>query len=313
DMLKALNYETYDRIPRSLAAQALECGYFLGRGRRFARLAARLGLHRQSALQRQWRQESAAMKNIRAPAQAQAFGSLVQQGVYDAAFRHSQPARNFFRDTVRQALGAMPESRSLAILECGCGTGAWLDCLRNEVLHDSGSRHRYYGFDLTPEMVEVARGKLAGQVPADHLRAGDVLDPASFAFPTDQRFDLIYAYDLIQQLPRSLQLAACRMLRDHLAPGGVVVIFDHDHFSRYGQKMAWKKFATRHLRLPLVPEYFCNAKYPPLAWFLSRLRKTANTRAEIRMAGDGRKRALIVRATDQFPQQTMHPPRAIAG
>jgi len=51
---------------------------------------------------------------------------------------------------------------------------------------------------------------------------------------------------------------------------------------------------TKWLRIPLVPDFYCNAKYPPLASFRRRLEATGQLSSSIRIAPDGRKRALVV-------------------
>ena len=60
-----------------------------------------------------------------------------------------------------------------------------------------------------------------------------------------------------------------------LAIGGAALIFDNDAESPFGRRMALRKFMTRYFGLRLVPDYYCNASYPPL----NRLRQ--------RIAGEG--------------------------
>lgn len=52
DTLREMGYETYPQLPRSLGAQLLELGYFLGRGRRLERLLSRLGVRRRTRLEK---------------------------------------------------------------------------------------------------------------------------------------------------------------------------------------------------------------------------------------------------------------------
>ena len=228
--------------------------------------------------------------------QRRSFGELIEQGTYSPAFDHAQHAKRFVESCVVEAVESLSEAKSLSILDCGCGTGIWLDALRRIPILASRADDQYYGFDLTPEMIELAREKLSEQVPADHLHAGDILLETSYQFDRpDQQFDLIYAYDVIQQLPPRLQFAACRLMLTRLAPQGVMILFDHDRYSLYGLRMGAKKWVTRRLRIPLVPDFYCNAKYPPLASFRRQLGSLGAFSTAIRIAPEGSKRALVVR------------------
>jgi len=52
DTLKSLGYEAYDSVPKSLSRYCYEFWCFLGEGGRFKRLARKLGINRQSKLER---------------------------------------------------------------------------------------------------------------------------------------------------------------------------------------------------------------------------------------------------------------------
>src|SRR3546814_8250178 len=66
-----------------------------------------------------------------------------------------------------------------------------------------------------------------------------------------------------------------------LAPGGVAVIFDNEADSRFGRRMALRKLVTRYSGLPLVPRYYCNAAYPPLARIQKQIAESAMMVSEI--------------------------------
>lgn len=57
NLLRELEYETFDSPPKRVSAYGLELWYFLGRGHRFRRLAERLGIRRRSKLEREWQGE----------------------------------------------------------------------------------------------------------------------------------------------------------------------------------------------------------------------------------------------------------------
>jgi SAM-dependent methyltransferase len=228
-----------------------------------------------------------------------AFGQLVEQGVYSVTFEHSAAARGFLEACIREIAGNLAPGRSMTVLDAGCGTGAWLDVVQ-QLLGERSPPVHYYGFDLTPQMIDVARRRLAGKLPPEQLQTGDALDDRSYTFPGGPRlFDLIYSYDLVQQLPRRAQFDVCRQVLKHLSPAGVAVVFDHDRSSLYGAIMGAKKLATKYLAIPLVPRFYCYARYPPLAAFARRLRATGAWGAEVRIAPDRKKRVLIMRSSSR--------------
>jgi SAM-dependent methyltransferase len=229
--------------------------------------------------------------------QRDAFGKLVKEGVYDSDFAHPAPVRAFFDDVMRTLLAAGSAGRRISVLDCGCGPGAWLAEVLRLAKEIEGVDVDVFGFDITPEMVEVCRQRFDGVVAPDHFDEGDILVDRSFDFPAAEgRFDIIFAYDVVQQLPRALQLDACRSMLSRLAPAGSAVVFDHDSRSSYGRKMGWKKFATQYLGLGLVPRYYCNAKYPPLRRFMERLEADGCANVELRHASGSHKCALVIGA-----------------
>lgn len=297
-MLLELGYEAFASVPKRASAYAYELWCFLGRAGRFKRLTKKLGIARESSLERNWR-KTWGQKTETSYSQLQqtSFGALVKQGVYDVDFEHSEQAKAFFRDCMARAFAEADSQNGMAVLDAGCGPGAWLEFLyaMQAEKSDSGDNGvEYFGFDLTLEMARLARQRLSARIPHDHLCEGDVLMDASYAFgQEDRRFQIIYAYDVIQQLPRKFQWQACTTLLGRLAPGGVAVIFDHDSDSPYGRKMAVKKFITRYLGIGLVPRYYCNARYPSLSRFAREIAASGNFSTKIWVAPDGRKRALI--------------------
>jgi SAM-dependent methyltransferase len=289
-LLAELGYEVYGRVPKKPLAYLYELWCFLGRGGRFKRIAARLRLNRPSRLERSWRKSGGDYQSL----QKDAFGSLVRTGVYDSRFEHAPHVRAFFEDCMRSARSAAEAAAELRVLDCGCGPGAWLEAL--DQLGGDGRRPQLYGFDLTPEMVETARARLSGKVPPSHLQQGDILAEASYVFSEDRRpFDILYAFDVVQQLPRKLQFAAVEAMLQRLSASGCAVIFDHDRWSPHGLRMGFRKLVTKYLGIELVPRYYCNARYPALSRFSSRLNASGRYSARIQAAPDGKKRALVVR------------------
>jgi len=235
-------------------------------------------------------------------AQQSAFGKLVENGVYSDEFEHSVEAQRFFGAVLDDALGSLSERSSLHVLDCGCGPGAWLDYISrmNVEKHPEG----YYGFDLTEQMIPVARKRLEHCAPEENFHVGDVLNERDYHFSTGPaKYDLIMTYDVVQQLPRSLQFTVCEMIISQLAKDGVALIFDNDCHSPFGRKMGFRKFMTRYLGVTLVPKYFCNAKYPPLQKFADRIALIKGYSTEVRVSPNGMKRVMIIRRMSAIKTQ----------
>jgi SAM-dependent methyltransferase len=96
------------------------------------------------------------------------------------------------------------------VLDAGCGTGSLSLLL-------AGHGHRVTGIDLSPRMVEHARGKLAGHDATVLL--GDAGDP-----PAGQRFDVVLCRHLLWTLPNPH--AALRRWFGALRPGGHLVLIE---------------------------------------------------------------------------------------
>lgn len=237
--------------------------------------------------------------------QKKAFDSLVEQGVYNAESEHALPMQKFFLDVFSDALQLASASGSfslsggsLGILECGCGAGNWLAlAAKNLNLNQSQSSvdSQFYGYDISPAMVETTRKRLTGVVEESHIREGDLLAAVSYSFPDEvSAFDLIFAYDVIQQLPRGMQEQAVRLALQHLKPGGVYVVYDHEAGTSYGRRMAAKKFITRYFGINLVPRYYCNARYPRLRAMRKKIESTGDFMCDWREDVDSPKCALII-------------------
>lgn len=231
--------------------------------------------------------------------QRRSFDNLVEEGVYSDDFEHAPAAKAFVGAVLSAVLPRLAPGRPLTVLDCGCGTGTWLAYLAS-ALHEAGiTEFRLCGFDLSGKMIEVARRKLAGLAEPQDLRAGNLLDGSSYDFGgVTAGFDLIFAYDVVQQLPRRQQYRACELMVSRLAPGGMATIFDNESRSKFGRRMARRKFFTRYCGLKLVPRYYCNAAYPPLERFRRRL-AAASWDAAIHVRPDQIKRALVVERRQQ--------------
>lgn len=299
DLLHELGYETLDPKTSSLSAHGLELLYFLDQGGRTNRLLRKLGIRRRSRLERAAIRQETNMPGTdgadNAELQRTSFNTLVETQVYAGGFKHAPPAQSFVEQVFQDAvLPHLQRSSGLNVIDAGCGVGAWLKFL-SEKLAREPYETRICGFDIADKMVSLAQVELTGIASAEDITRGDLLDSKAYSRPGIlSGYDLIFTYDTVQQLPPTRQFDACRLMVENLEQGGILVIFDHDSASAYGRKMACKKFLTRYFRLPLVPRYYCNAKYPPLAVFAKRLESTLGCTTHIHVAPDGQKRALVV-------------------
>jgi len=219
-----------------------------------------------------------------------AFGKEIEECNIDTQFRQPQENIDFFLKVITDQIGH--QDAPLAILECGTGTGFWLSQIA-----DIFDRAVLSGFDLTPQMIEVARNRLEETANPVSLKVGDISEQSSFIFSVDRQvfeeFDIIFAYDVIQQLPGSLRPRAIQNMLSKLKRAGKVIIFDHDMFSFHGMKMWLKKKITKYLYIPLVPRYYCLASYPDIRC-MARQVERQGYRTEIMRSSDVHKQALII-------------------
>jgi SAM-dependent methyltransferase len=126
--------------------------------------------------------------------------------IYTAMGKDYSAEAEKFADLVRRA---RPQCRTL--LDVGCGTGEHARLLAE--VHG----FEVDGIDISPEMIERTRAKC----PRGQFEVGDMTD-----FQLGRRYDgvlnLFGAIAHAVTLPRLRDTVAC--MRDHLAPGGVVVV-----------------------------------------------------------------------------------------
>jgi len=126
------------------------------------------------------------------------------------------------------------------VLDVGCGTGFLL-----EELARRGFRGR--GIDLSPESVEIAKGRLAELGAADRLTA----EVGSAYEPPEGPYDLIALTDVLEHLedPRGCVAA----LAAQLAPGGLLVISTPNRHSLPGARRWLAERGVPGISLSLAP------------------------------------------------------------
>ena len=135
------------------------------------------------------------------------------------------------RDDYPQMLAELEKEPFDAVLDVGCGTGAVL-----ALLHDKYPDRRYVGLDLTPEMIEVARTKVA---PGMEFVVGDAEN-----LPFDEAsFDAVLCSNSFHHYPNpaAFLAGALRVLR----PGGRLILRDYTS----SDPVVW---LMNHVELPLA-------------------------------------------------------------
>lgn len=113
-----------------------------------------------------------------------------------------------FRAFVRPEIArAVAGHTAPVIVDCGCGTGANLEWLR-----DFGEA---YGFDLTPNGLQ-----LGYRMGRRRLARGSI---AAIPFP-DARADVATSFDVFQSLPDAVEAAGIREMWRILKPGGRLLL-----------------------------------------------------------------------------------------
>ncbi|MHB8674360.1 MAG: class I SAM-dependent methyltransferase [Candidatus Limnocylindrales bacterium] len=220
------------------------------------------------------------------------YEDLIRTGVYRSSTEHGSSDKAIVAAVLRPIL----ESHAglpIRVLDCGCGPGEWLEEIGNLTASSSEATQRF-GFDITPGMIDLARSRLKPEVAPDHLCVGDIINPTTYAPQVEDGFDLVYAFDVVQQLPKRSQWTAVEAMLSVVRRGGSLVIFDHDGRSSYGRSMRLKKLLRRHLGIPLVPNWYVYSSYPPVAQFAARLAARPDLGTEVIGHPDTPRRALVV-------------------
>lgn len=217
---------------------------------------------------------------------ATTYERLIEEGTFTDHFAHHDSQRTFFASVVGPCLDRLGDGA--AVLEAGCGTGVWLEAVA-DLLGERAGSVSFFGFDLTPGMVELTQRRLGSRAS---VWVGDVLAKDSYRAGGRGDYDLVFAFDVVQQLPRESQSAALEAMLAHVAPEGTLVVFDHDAQSSYGRTMAIRKRLTGW-GIPLLPSFYRVARYPFLGKLARDLAASHEVDVTVPIAPDRRKRALV--------------------
>lgn len=112
----------------------------------------------------------------------------------------------------QRIIGAwLPEDLSARILDVGCGEGALLKFLKEKGYTNLA------GFDISPENVAICQ-----RMGLTFVQQCNVLN--MHELPTVKEFDVIFAMDILEHIPKDSAAAFLENIRTILKPGGYVVI-----------------------------------------------------------------------------------------
>lgn len=135
----------------------------------------------------------------------------------------------------RRTLGRwLPASRDSRILDIACGEGGLLQFLRSQGYKELS------GFDLSPESVLLCK-----QAGLEFVERRDALDED--AFSPGVQYDVIFAMDIIEHIPKEVAAAFVEGLHRRLAPKGGQLILQTPNMGSL--------FASYHLNYDLTHEF----------------------------------------------------------
>lgn len=136
---------------------------------------------------------------------------------YDEYYGDKAPYPPVHRDILKRLL---KEAEIKSLLDAGCGPASFLRDLTNTGID-------LYGFDLTPEMVAVAKRIMQekGYSP-DHFWEGSVSVPEHYRRPDQpaQPYDAAICVGVFPHIPADIDAAVIRNLHEAVRPDGLVVI-----------------------------------------------------------------------------------------
>lgn len=139
------------------------------------------------------------------------------QRVFIGYLNWGKELENFFRKTnyLRP---------NLKVLDAGCGTGAVTKALFKISKKESYSQIRFFGFDLTENMLKIFQHWIVS-AKADNivLAKANVLDTNSLPIGWNS-FDLIVSSTMLEYLPRDKVKDALSNLKSMLKPEGTIVV-----------------------------------------------------------------------------------------
>lgn len=134
---------------------------------------------------------------------------------------HRQSTRSYYWGLLRDACNSHNKDfKDASVLEVGCGTGTFTDIVLSE------GASKFYGIDLSPKMIEVARSKTT-----DKRAIYEVSALEFFADKHKDEFDVIFSVSFLHHLA-DIE-SGVQLIKSMLKPGGVYVGLHEPTTSRH--------------------------------------------------------------------------------
>jgi ubiquinone/menaquinone biosynthesis C-methylase UbiE len=146
---------------------------------------------------------------------------------------------------VTRFVRAAGNARPIRLLDIACGTG--------RTLHQLGQTHpdlRFYGVDLSPAYVQLARKRLADL--AEVALAVENAEALPFA---DATFDVATSVYLFHELPRNARRNVAREMFRVVRPGGLLVIEDSAQLTESAELQAALRSFPGEFHEPFYADY----------------------------------------------------------
>jgi S-adenosylmethionine-diacylgycerolhomoserine-N-methlytransferase len=153
-----------------------------------------------------------------------------QRFIYDATRRYYLLGRD-------RLLTNLDVPKGGSVLEIGCGTARNL--IKAARLYPGA---RFYGLDVSEEMLRTARGKIerAGMADCIEVAAGDATAFSAAELFGRPAFDRVFISYALSMIPPWRDAVACAA--DSVAPGGVLHVVDFGDFAGYPEWMRRAQF-----------------------------------------------------------------------
>jgi len=164
---------------------------------------------------------------------SETISDYIEPELYDAIYSWYREDPAFYLETARAAGGP--------VLEVGCGTGRLL-------IPTLEAGAEIDGIDLSPGMLEVLRRKAAARGLQARVAVGDMRD---FTMPRRYALITIPFRTFLHNLTAEDQIATLRCCREHLEPGGALVLnLFHLDFARVIARKKEERTLERELVHP---------------------------------------------------------------
>jgi 2-polyprenyl-3-methyl-5-hydroxy-6-metoxy-1,4-benzoquinol methylase len=147
----------------------------------------------------------------------------------------------------RQIGHVIPSRKDAHILDLGCGYGGFLLQLQERGYVNT------MGIDISPQQVATA-----SQLGVRGVREGTI----DQALSTNQQFDIITMFDVIEHLTRSEAINVLTRIHQTLAPGGALIVRTPNIDSRLGTVLSFGDLTHEmHLNLLSAKELFASLPF----------------------------------------------------